>query len=399
MSRTPWRIALSGVVVSSLFLASPAAAAAPADAEEDSSLLGSSNSVLQDLVTGSSQFQGSTGSSIDAALSSMSLLGSSEMSFEGPLLSSEDGYPLETDPTITEPEVIKIVEDTRADRLERWYVASPSMKRVVEVQVMRPADPTAAAPMLYLLDGIGGNKNSSGWINDKEAPRVFEDEDVTVVMPLGAAASMYSDWQEEDPALGTIKWETFITEELAPLLEQEESLNFNGKRAIGGLSMGAAGAVHLANSNPDFFDGVIGISGCYSTLDQLGRTTVQLIVGSRGGDVTNMWGDFGSGTWQEHDVTRDPSGLLNMPVYLSAATGAIGEADEGIYADEPFYNMVAGVVLERGSMECTQNLENSLETAGAEDLTVNYADTGGHNWSNYNAQLQPGWNAIRDALY
>lgn len=416
MSRTPWRVAFSGVIAASLLAITPAVSTA------QSSLLGSSqaasdsdspgtdetgegtntssdiNALLNDLIAGSSQATSSTSLSVDLGLSSMGLL-SSEMSFEGPLLSSEDGYPLPTDPSISKVEVREITVDHRADRLERWQVASPSMKRVVDVQILRAADTSAPAPMIYLLDGIGGSRNSSGWINGGEAPRVFADENVTAVMPLGAAASMYSDWEQEDPALGTIMWETFITEELAPLLEDRPELNFNGHRAVGGLSMGATGAVHLANSNPEFFDGVIGISGCYSTMDLLGRTTAQLIVGSRGGDVENMWGPFGSETWHEHDVVADPSGLGEMAVYLSAAPGRAGEVDHGVYEGDPFYNMIAGVVLEHGSYDCTRNLAGAMKDASMDHQVVNYQDTGLHNWPNYNSQLQPGWDEIKKELY
>lgn len=372
-----------------------------AGAEESSSTaaLTSSNIALQDLVAASSQSTTSSGLGISALLSSLSLLGSSEMQFQGPLLSSEDGYPLPTDPSITTAEIVDRTPDPQAPRLERWYVASPSMKRVVEVQIMKSADPTAQAPMLYLLDGIGGNKLSSGWINGGEGQRVFAEENVTVVMPLGAAASMYSDWEKEDPELGTIMWETFLVEELAPLLEAENELNFNGHRGIGGLSMGAAGAMHLANANPDFFDGVIGISGCYSTLDPLGRQTAQLIVSSRGGDLENMWGPFGSDTWVEHDVTADPAGLRDMAVYLAAADGAVVAADRPVYVDQPFFNMIAGVVLERGAYDCTRNLDRAMQDAGMDHQVVDFKSGGLHNWENYNEQLKPGWDAIKDALY
>ncbi|QGU07997.1 Diacylglycerol acyltransferase/mycolyltransferase Ag85A precursor [Corynebacterium occultum] len=368
-------------------------------AEEEGSVLGSANSLLQALITGSSQSTTSSGLGVNGLLGLLNLVGLYETQFSGPLLSSESGYPLTTDESINTAEILSRETDTRAPRLERWHIASPSMKRVVEVQIMRPADDSAAAPMIYLLDGIGGNKNSSGWINGGEAPKVFAEENATVVMPLGAAASMYSDWEQEDPALGTIKWETFIVEELAPLLEAESELNFNGKRAIGGLSMGATGAVNLANSNPDFFDGVIGISGCYSTLDPVGRQTVNLIVGSRGGDVENMWGPYGSETWVEHDVTANPEGLRDMAVYLSVANGSVTAGDKPVYTDQPFFNMIAGVVLERGALECTYNLDKSMHDKGMDHQVVEYKSGGLHNWDNYNEQLQPGWDAIKHVLY
>lgn len=290
-----------------------------------------------------------------------------------------------------------MVEDVD-QRREKWSIASPSMKRVVDVQIVRPVDPSARAPMLYLLDGIGGNKDSSGWVNTGAVNEVFHDQNATVVMPLGAAASLYTDWDKDDPALGKIKWETFITKELAPLLESDTSLNFNGKRGIGGLSMGASGAVRMANNNSELFDATIGISGCYSTTDTIGKQTINLIVGSRGGNVENMWGSVGSKKWNSQDVNQNPHGIKDMAVFLSAANGSAGEIDIKDYAGDPFYNMVAGLYLERGAYECTQSLEKSLENAGASDTTVSYLDSGMHNWRNYEAQLQPAWDAVKHAL-
>lgn len=392
MRKSVSRALVAGVIT--LSLTTPAALA------QGSESAGSSGSSAQDFIAFSSGNPDVSGSSLDGLLSSMSLLGSSQAPLPGALTSSDDAYPFPTDPTIVEAEIVgKQDQGDRAPRLEKWTVASPSMQRNVDVQIMRSVDAGAPAPMLYMLDGIGGNKSSSGWINHGEGPKVFGDQNVTVVMPLGAAASMYSDWLEEDPALGRMMWETFIVEELAPLLEAEEELNFNGHRGIGGLSMGATGAVHLANTNPDFFDAVIGISGCYSTLDPIGQATVSLIVKSRAGDVENMWGPVGSQTWQDHDVVSNPEGLRDMAVYLSAANGVVDEIDREDFADKPFYELLAGTVLERGVLSCTESLDESMRAAGMDHHIVDYKGAGVHNWRNYNEQLQPGWDAVKDALY
>lgn len=390
MRKPVFRALIAGAIT--LSLTTPAAVA------QSSGSFGSSDISSQDLIAFSSENPDVSGSSLDGLLSSMSLLGSSQAPLPGALLSSDDDYPFATDPTITDAEIVD-KQLASGLRLERWTIASPSMQRNVDVQIMRSADAGAPAPLLYLLDGIGGSKSTSGWINQGQAPEVFADENVTVVMPLGAAASMYSDWLEEDPALGRIMWETFITEELAPLLEAEKELNFNGHRGIGGLSMGATGAVHLANSNPDFFDAVIGISGCYSTLDRIGQATVSLIVKSRGGDMENMWGPFGSETWQDHDVVSNPEGLRDMAVYLSAANGVVDEIDQEEFADKPFYDLLAGTVLERGALSCTEDLDDAMEDAGMDHQVVDYKGAGVHNWRNFGGQLQPGWDAVRDSLY
>ena len=379
-------------VAATASLALSAASPALAQSEEG----GASSELIGEAVVGSSQNPTSSGSSLDAALSSLSLLGSSEIPIGGPFLSSNDGYPLATTP-IDGPARVVRVERTPGERLERWTIASPSMQREVSVQIYWGADETAPAPLLYLLDGIDAPYNS-GWLGPGKVQEVFEDENVTLVMPTQAAGSWYSDWEQEDPALGLNKWETFIIDELDPLLKDDAELNFNGERGIGGLSMGASGAVHIANTNPELFDAVFGISGCYSPTDAMGRQIVNIVTGSRGGDVENMWGPFGSEEWQRHDVVDNPDGLLGMDVYLSAANGEITEADRAFYGDD-VVNMTAGTVLERGVLSCTQDLDAALQAAGKTDHEVNYKGPGVHAWSNFREELQPAWTKIKDSLF
>ena len=357
-----------------------------------------SDNALRDLVVTANSSPASSGSSLNGLLSSLSIIGSSELPLGGPLLSSDDRYPLAIDESIDEVEILEKKIERADERVERWFVTSPSMARVVEVQIKKAADPAAPAPMIYMLDGIGGSTNNSGWINHGEAERVFGGENVTLVMPTQAAGSLYSDWEQDDPALGRHMWETFITEELAPALEAEDELNFNGKRGIGGLSMGAIGAVHIANTNPELFDATFGISGCYSPNDAVGRQMVNLVVGSRGGAVENMWGPYGSDLWDFHDTTANPEGLRGMAVYLSAADGSFTEEDRASYDDDPFFNMAAGATLERGVLHCTEQLDESMRDLGMNHQVVDYKGPGVHNWDNYNEQLQPAWNAIKPAL-
>ena len=385
------RIALTTTAAVALFPLS-------ATAQELPEIPAGSDTALRDLVVSSNANPRSSGSSVQGLVSSLSLLGSSELPLREPFMSSDDRYPLPLDETITDVQILEKRVERADERVERWFVTSPSMSRVVEVQIKKAADPLAPAPMLYLLDGIGGSTSSSGWVSHGEAERVFGDENVTLVMPTQAAGSLYSDWLHDDPALGRHMWETFITEELAPVLEAEAELNFNGKRGIGGLSMGAIGAVHIANTHPELFDATFGISGCYSPNDGVGRQMVNLVVASRGGDPENMWGPYGTELWDHHDTTANPEGLRDMAVYLSAANGVIEEDDRMTYDDDPFFTMSAGSVLEIGVLSCTEKLDRAMRDRGMDHHVVDYKGPGVHNWSNYNEQLQPAWDAIRDAL-
>lgn len=381
---------LAAILVAGVLAAS---ATSPAQAEESAS---SANGLVGDAVTASSQLTHFSGSALNTALSSLSLLGSSELPLGGPLLSSNPEYPLPMIPVGVAGVVDKQV-DEHNPRLERWTVASPAMQRHVSVQIMRSADPVAPAPLLYLLDGINAPYHS-GWIGGGRIGEVFAEENVTLVMPTQAAGSWYSDWQAEDPTLGLHMWETFLTAELDPLLTADAELNFNGHRGIGGLSMGASGAVHLANTNPTMFDGVFGISGCYSPTDDLGRQVVNLVTGSRGGEVVNMWGEFGSEDWQRHDIVADPGGLAGMAVYLSAANGRITEDERESYGDD-LAGLIAGTVLERGVLSCTEALDKSMKSVGMGHQVVNYKDAGVHTWRNFREELAPAWETISPHLY
>lgn len=370
----------------------------PGSAEPGSSLSDAPGGLVRTLIAGSSGTSSATsGSSIDAVLSSYSLLGSSDAGAPGSSVIRSPHYPRPLDESITTAEIVSKVPEP-GNRLERWTVASPAMARHVEVQIMRAPDPTVPAPMLYLLDGVDAQRDSD-WLGSGDAGRFFDTENVTLVMPVEARASMYSDWVSDDPALGRHMWETFLVEELMPLLDADPDLNFNGRRGIGGISMGATGAVHLANTNPELFHGVFGISGCYSTLDPVGRQTATLTLSTRGGDVENMWGPFGSAEWLRHDTTLQPEGLRNTAVYLSAADGEYLFNPDRNYATLNPETMAISILLEQGSHSCTRELEHSMERAGMSHQVVEYTGAGVHNWTTFRPQLAPAWETIRGALY
>ena len=359
--------------------------------------LGSADSAFQGLVQSVANSPGSSGQRLSDFLGSAQNAGLADFRPTGPLTSSDGNYPLPTNPNIKETKLVKVTDDPW-QRVQRWTVDSPSMQRPVEVQIMLPKDRKVPAPMLYLFDGISGTE-TSGWLKWGGLEKVFAEENVTIVMPTGASASLYSDWVRDDPALGRYKWETFVTKELAPLLERpEHGLNFNGKRGVAGLSMGAIGAVHMANAHPELFNAVMGLSGCYSTMDPIGRQIAKVMVESRGGNVENMWGPYGSDMWRYHDVVTHPEGLRNMRVYLFTADGTVTQAELDYQKTRPFYELAAGAVLEQGTHQCTVALDQAMRKAGMTHQTVEYKHGGVHSWDLFDRQLPTAWQAIKPSL-
>src|SRR5699024_1339484 len=197
-----------------------------------------------------------------AMLGSLAAVGSTEFDRQGGSSGAAATPVAERDLTINASTVRDIKplwpESTAADdrRAEVWTVTSEAMQREVRVEVYR-APAGVDAPNMYFLDGVG-SESPSGWSGgmgwgDPE----LRNRQVNVIAPTGAPSSMWADWAEDDPILGPNKWETFLTEELPGLLEVgldgvAEPLPHNGAWGVLGVSMGAAPALHLANSSELF---------------------------------------------------------------------------------------------------------------------------------------------------
>ncbi len=281
-----------------------------------------------------------------------------------------------------------------AEGREVWKVKSPSMGRTVNVTVSLPKDPSTPAPAVYLYGGVNAAADHP-WVTRGDADIAFGNDNVALIYPRVTEASMYVDWESDDPNLGRNKWETFITEELAPVVEAE--FNHNGKRAALGLSMGAGGVVFNAVKNPGFFQGIGAISGCYSTTDAVGRSTLDLTVGTRHGDVNNMFGPDGSAAWAEHDAVVNAANFAGTAIYLFAGRGTIPEDGYPTYDKSGPLSQFNGTLLENGSYQCTKAFSEALTKNGIAH-TVEYKDEAAHGWFTFGPQLTPAWAAIRSAV-
>ncbi len=300
------------------------------------------------------------------------------------------------DPNMTRTGLLRT--ETIAPRWERLHIASAAMHRVVEVDVLRGSG-SGPRPTLYLLDGVDGEA-TSGWLTKGGAAQFFADKPVDVVLTGGGTGSMYSDWERHDAALGLNRWETFLTEELPPIVES--LLRSSGARAIAGVSMGAQAAMMLTQRHPGLYKAVAGMSGCYSTADPLGHAITTITVASRGGNPTNLWGPPDSPEWAAHDTVLGAERLRDTAVYLSASSGAPTNADLIAVAqatDIPAALGTAGggAALEAGARVCTERLANRL-TELKIPATVEYSPAGMHTWVDFEAQLPRAWAVLSQAL-
>ncbi|MDR7167481.1 S-formylglutathione hydrolase FrmB [Nocardia kruczakiae] len=300
------------------------------------------------------------------------------------------------DPAVTRTELVRT--ETRKPGWDRLYVASAAMHRVVPIDVLHGGG-SEPRPTLYLLDGVEGAA-TSGWLTDGEAARFFAGKPVDVVLPGDGVGSMYADWDHYDQNLGLNRWETFLVDELPPIVEKY--LHSDGRRAIAGVSMGAQAAMMLAQRHPGFYRAVAGISGCYSTADEVGQAVTRITVASRGGNPENLWGPPNSPEWAAHDSYLGADTLRGTPIYLSAATGLPSPPDLTAIATAhdvagALRSAGGGIALEAGARTCTERFAARLAQLNI-PATVRYIPAGTHSWPDFTAALPSAWDALAAGL-
>lgn len=284
--------------------------------------------------------------------------------------------------------------DRLGDRQTMLFVHSPAMDRTIQVQVLHPAG-GGPRPTLYLLDGVSAGEESdyreSTWTQRTDIEEFFADKNTNIVMPVGGTASYYTDWNQPDPVLGVNKWETFLTEELPPLIDAQFA--GNGVNAIAGLSMGATAAMTLAARNPDLYRGVAGLSGCFDISQDSSRDTVRGTVAYKGGNPDNMWGPPGDPRWEEHDAYTLAERLRGKEIFLSTGNGLPGPYDLDAGQDV----LTVGAPLEVGTFVCTVTYDRRLRELGIPARVV-YRPWGTHSWGYWQDDIKTAWPTLARAL-
>lgn len=280
------------------------------------------------------------------------------------------------------------------DRWVRVFVYSPAMRSEQEVQVLLPRDTSVPRPSLYLLDGRSAAPGMSTWATQGDAVEIFEDKPVNVVLTTGGRAGYFTDWDRPDPVLGTNKWETFLTGELPPLID--DRFGGNGIQSIAGLSMGAQSAMMLAMRSPGLYRGVAAYSGCYESATPLGQAQMTSTVTIERGGIENMWGRFDDPRWAGHDVLLGAEKLRGTTLYVSAGTGLPGPHET---LDDPdlVAHVVRGGPVEAASNYCTRRLDDRLRSLGIPAIFV-YNPVGVHSWAYWRDELAKSWPTLAASL-
>jgi enterochelin esterase-like enzyme len=203
-----------------------------------------------------------------------------------------------------------------AGTLREVPIYSPSLDRDMSYYVYLPPGYGTEGrryPVLYMLHGGGASKDewpAYGLINDVDRSIVSKDiRPLIVVLPQGDLG-YWVNWVDDGP-----RWADYIAEDLRGHVDATfRTLADPSHRAIGGLSMGGAGALQLAFNHPDIFQ-VVGshspslhvddgtFAGIYGTGQEFKeREPIDLASTAPGIDSLKIWIDTGEDDpWLERD--------------------------------------------------------------------------------------------------
>ncbi|MGA9873988.1 MAG: alpha/beta hydrolase family protein [Rhodococcus sp. (in: high G+C Gram-positive bacteria)] len=286
--------------------------------------------------------------------------------------------------------VSSIVKEGRSWELQ---VYSAAMNKDVTVEVQRPVDQSRPAPSLYLLSGLDAGEGSASWQQQTDALSFLSDKQVNVVLPIGGRGSYYADWRREDPVLGVNKWQTFLTEELPPLIDG--ALGTTGRNSLAGLSTSGTAVLQMAEAKPGLFKSVAAYSGCAQIADPLGRQFVKLSVETwAGGNTINMYGPDNDPAWAANDPVINAEKLRGTELYISSGSGVPQPDDVRYYTEgngpQGVVNLGLGVVIEGATNFCSHMLQHRLNSLGI-PATYQFPPVGTHYWPYWEQALHDSW--------
>ncbi len=137
------------------------------------------------------------------------------------------------------------------------YIKSPMRCTVVLPETYLSEGDTAQYPVVYLLNGYGGDHSSWIKLTEPNLDEMASQHGVIIVCPDGRDS-----WYWDSPECPDMQMESFFVKELIPYIDKNyRTYATAGKRAIAGFSMGGHGSLWLAMRHPDIFGSCGSMSG------------------------------------------------------------------------------------------------------------------------------------------
>ncbi|MEC3914032.1 alpha/beta hydrolase [Nocardia sp. CDC160] len=262
----------------------------------------------------------------------------------------------------------------------------PSSMGPIKVQVQWAKNGGSSA--IYMLDGMRAQDDHSAWANANEgdAPGIFANDDINVIMPVGGQSSFYADWVSPSNTNGqkfTYKWETFLTKELPDFLAGYGVSRNNV--AVAGLSMGGSAALMLAAYHRDMFKQATSMSG-YLNLSAPGmREAIRIAMLDAGRYNVDSMAAPWSPAWLRMDPFVFAPQLKNLPMFISSGNGIPGRYD-GVGSFGDAFNTGNAIALEALSMVNTRAFQARLGQINV-PAQFDFTGTGTHKWGYWHDEL------------
>lgn len=393
---TALSLALSGSVATTMASASDSDTVSSSSSDSGNSGDGSSNAGNSSS-DGSSNAGSNSGDGSSAASDSSSEAATTTTISPGGTVAAPDSEASTSAADATVPENVAVDHiEWQGARQAMVYVRSAAMPDTLQkFQLLLPRDwysaPDRTFPTLIALDDFNAPDSASGWLTNTQLASQFANRNVTVVLPVGGAASMYTDWADDSSR----KYETYLMKELLPLLTKD--FRASAQRAIIGASMGGTAAITLAEHNPDTFAFVGSFSGLLDTSTHGMPDAIAYELKTVAGlDATKMWGSLGGDEWLGNDPKLGVTNLKGTSVYVSAGNGNQGVFPLGAAATSTT-DTTDGYGLEALARLTTATFAQAAEQWNI-PVTARFRSSGTHTWPYWQLELQESWGQMADAL-
>ena len=282
-----------------------------------------------------------------------------------------------------EPQITE--EKSLGPRVLELTISTPAFSGPTHVDVDIPngyeSEPERRWPVAYFLAGTQNTyKSFNGVVHGVALTEGFP---AIVVSPNGDSG-YWSDWWNGG-ALGPPEYESFVVDELIPLIDREfRTIPDRAHRAIAGVSMGGYGSMMIAARHPDLFADAASISGADdSNRPELGAA-LSLSSSLQGGAPDAIYGPRATQEvrWHGHNPTDLAANLRGLNLQVRTANGipdpAIGE--ELLSID------TVSCVVEAGVHDGSSSLNQKLDELGIPHLWKDYGP-GCHTPENFERQL------------
>ncbi|MBJ7470388.1 MAG: hypothetical protein JHD16_03770 [Solirubrobacteraceae bacterium] len=230
------------------------------------------------------------------------------------------------------------------------------------------ANPTADWPVVYLLAGIGDNH--TGWVTSGQIQSIARGLPAIVVMPESGKGFLM-DWWYGGQRSGQ-NWTRYMLGEVVPAIEQRYRVRPGRQHhAIGGISMGAYGALLLGGQLPSYFGTILSLSALVDSQNPESYAALPSSVGAP--SYESIWGPVGGPYATVSNPMKTVENVQGSRVYLHTGNG-VPDVTVPFSADA----WTKGAAIEAFAL--AQNVRYALQLAQAGVAHTFKVRVGVHDW-------------------